>query len=185
MNNGRSYALKHEIEHITIHDVIQLLLKHYIIARQSFLLKIRNSKNPHINGLTINYSVKNILISFVLIFKICSATIFFRYFTTENFMCNHLYERRARRFLWLIYTRYRVAVYSVFRSTTCRYKRRQSFLAASLVHPDVSLRVITMVCGLSSWLQVQYYFHNNTYPHPHPRVFLLFHVTYIEKKFLD
>jgi len=99
VNNGRSYALKHEIEHITIHDVIQLLLKHYIIARQSVLLKIRNSKNPHINGLTINYSVKNILISFVLIFKICSATIFFRYFTTENFMCNHLYERRARRFL--------------------------------------------------------------------------------------
>jgi len=30
-----------------------------------------------------------------------------------------------------------------------------------------------MVCGLSSWLQVQYHFHNDTYPHPHPGFFAL------------
>jgi len=36
------------------------------------------------------------------------------------------------------------------------------------VDPGVSLRVITMVCGLSSWLQVQYHFHNDAYPFPLP-----------------
>lgn len=92
--------------------------------------------------------------------------VFFLRFAIEDITCNHPYGKRARRFLRLIYTRYRVAVYPVFRSTACRYKRRQLLLAASPVHPGVSLRVITMVCGLSSWLQVQYHFHNDTYPSP-------------------
>lgn len=58
--------------------------------------------------------------------------VFFSSSAIENL--NRPREGRARQFLRLIYTRYRAAVYSVFRSTACRYKRRKLPFAASLVH---------------------------------------------------
>lgn len=92
----------------------------------------------------------------------------------ESLMCNRPHGRRARRFLRLIYTRYRDAVYPVFRSTRrvgINVVNCPSPPLSSTVDPGVSLRVITMVCGLSSWLQVQYHFHNDAYPHPQPLCF--------------
>lgn len=166
MNNDQRGVLKHDIGHATIHGGLldRLLLEYIYIKLRDNPLYLKRFISPQCFLIIIK--VKTAILSRLLNFENLSRDNESFCFSIEDVTCNHPYGRRARRFLWLIYTRYRVAVYPVFRSTACRYKRRQLLLAASPVHPGVSLCVITMVCGLSSWLQVQYHFHNDTYPSP-------------------